>query len=274
MIELTHASVRSRQSGVSDNDRDEASGQPQVKGPGGVPLSRQGRPGLDEVILPVSSTVAKPAPSHLAIARRLSPERLAPYRALAGSDLAAALSLYEWNAELSGAWWSVIGDVEVLLRNAMHERLMQLSRRRFGEPCWYLDPGGLFSEEAQRAIESARWQVYRSGRAETPSRVVTELSLGFWRFLLAARYERSLWVPVLRDAFPHLKGRGMRREAHEGIHRLHGLRNRIAHHEPIHNRPLEGLHKVALRAAGWICPDTAEWIRGRSRVQGLLERKP
>jgi hypothetical protein len=51
---------------------------------------------------------------------------------------------------------------------------------------------------------------------------------------------------------------------------LHVLRNRIAHHEPIHNRPLGELHAVALTTAGWICPTTRGWIAARSRVPALL----
>jgi len=92
--------------------------------------------------------------------------------------------------------------------------------------------------------------------------------------LLAARYERSLWVPALRFAFPHLLGHGMRRQAHDAVHGLHGLRNRIAHHEPIHDRQLDELHRTTLRVVGWICPVTAEWIRERSVVPRLLRRRP
>ncbi len=44
-------------------------------------------------------------------------------------------------------------------------------------------------------------------------------------------------IPCLRKAFPGIQGRGMRRDVHDAIRDLHVLRNRIAHHEPIHNRP-------------------------------------
>ncbi|HZM84079.1 MAG TPA: hypothetical protein VFC19_50820 [Candidatus Limnocylindrales bacterium] len=80
-------------------------------------------------------------------------------------------------------------------------------------------------------------------------------------------------MPALRYAFPHLLGQGMRHHAHDAIHGLHGLRNRIAHHEPIHDRQLDELHRTALRVVGWICPVTAEWIGQRSTVPGLLRRR-
>jgi hypothetical protein len=62
----------------------------------------------------------------------------------------------------------------------------------------------------------------------------------------------------------------MRRDVHDAIRDLHVLRNRIAHHEPIHNRPLEMLHDQALMVAEWVCPVTRRWIAARSRVPELL----
>jgi hypothetical protein len=184
------------------------------------------------------------------------------------------MALYKWNADLSAAWWVVLAHFEVLLRNALHERLTQWSRERFGEERWYLDPGGVLSSGCLGVIASARSNLSAAGQAETPSRIITELSFGFWRFLLSARYERVLWLPATRRAFPGLLGKGMRKDAHDAVMKLHGLRNRIAHHEPIHNRQPQALHESALRTAAWICPETAKWISAVSKVPGLLARRP
>jgi hypothetical protein len=164
-------------------------------------------------------------PDYRVVSRRLSAERLAPYRLIAGPEPGAAISLYEWNVEVSSAWFSVICDVEVLLRNAMNEQ-------------WYLTRAGAFSPEAQLAVANARSLSTRDGRPESVGQVVTELNFGFWRFLLTSRYERSLWRTCLYRAWP---GQGRRQVVHDAVYRLHGLRNRVAHHEPIHNRPLREL---------------------------------
>jgi hypothetical protein len=206
----------------------------------------------------------------LTLERRISVERLAPYRAATAGDLMRAVSLYEKNTELSAAFWIVLCDLEVLVRNAMHEELTHWSIGRYGRPDWYLDHGEVFNEQTMSDIDAARHHVAANGRPETPGRVVAELPLGFWRFLLSGRYERSLWLPCLRDAFPGIDGRGMRRDVHEAMRELHLLRNRIAHHEPIHNRPLGMLHERALTVAEWICPVTRQWMAGRSRVPSLL----
>jgi hypothetical protein len=213
----------------------------------------------------------------LTLERRLSAERLAPYRAAAAGDLSRAVRCYERNSELSAAFWAVLGDLEVVVRNAMDERLRAWSVAACGRPDWYQDRGKIFTAATTREITAARRRagadpgaVAAGRRAESGGRVVAELPLGFWRYLLTSRYERTLWLPCLRDAFPGIRGVGMRRDVHDALRDLHLLRNRIAHHEPIHNRPLAELHAVALTTAGWICPTTRGWIAARSRVPALL----
>jgi hypothetical protein len=206
----------------------------------------------------------------LTLERRISVDRFAPYRVAAGGNTHGAILLYEKNLELSMAFWGVLSDFEVLVRNAMHDRLTAWSLTRYGDVAWYLDHGRVFSDETSRTIDTARRHATAEGRTETPGRVVAELPLGFWRFLLSGRYERSLWLPCLRHAFPGIQGRGLRRDVHDVMCDLHVLRNRIAHHKPIHNRPLERLHEQALTMAGWVCPVTRQWIAGRSRVPELL----
>lgn len=214
-------------------------------------------------------------PAELAVLEnRLSAERLAPYRAAVGGDLRNALRLYEWNREVAAAFGATLGDLEVLLRNAMHDQLTAWSSTQHAEPCWYLDPDRLFTTDALDDIAKARRRATRNGRPETPGRVMAELTLGFWRYLLASRYERTLWLPCLRAAFPGLRGRGMRRDVNDAVRDLQLLRNRIAHHEPIHDRPLPALHATAMRVAGWVCPVSQRWIESRCRVNLLLSARP
>jgi hypothetical protein len=206
----------------------------------------------------------------LTLERRISAERFAPYRAATSGDLGRALRRYEQNTEISAAFWAVLSDLEVVVRNAMHERLSAWSVSQYGRPDWYRDRGRIFSAQTAADIRGARRHAAAGGRTESPGRIIAELPFGFWRFLLSRRYERSLWLPCLRDAFPGIRGRGMRRDVHDAMRDLHLLRNRIAHHEPIHNRPLFELHAVALTTAGWVCPTTRDWIAARSRVPALL----
>jgi hypothetical protein len=62
-------------------------------------------------------------------------------------------------------------------------------------------------------------------------KIVAELLFSFGRYLSSAAHEKTLWVPARHRAFP----RGTDRAAHvDGpVGRLHHLRDRVAHHEPL-----------------------------------------
>jgi len=127
-------------------------------------------------------------------------------------------------------------------------------------------------------IKTARGRATRRGAAETHGKVIAELSFGFWRFLCTAPYLTSLWVPILADAFPnhpqHGDPRAVRADVEDRIQRVHFLRNRIAHHEPIHHRNLQRDVDSIVELTGWICTDTRDWVVGASRVGGVLRRRP
>ena len=58
------------------------------------------------------------------------------------------------------------------------------------------------------------------------------------------------------------------------IQRLHFLRNRIAHHEPIHERDLQREVVGAMEVVTWICADTYSWMQDTSRVETVLAMRP
>src|SRR4051794_29263768 len=201
----------------------------------------------------------------------LSAERLAPYRAACAGDLGAAIKLYHWNGELSAAFGTTLGDVEVIARNAMHRQLTAWSARTRGEERWYLNPAPAFLlPPAMDDIAKARSRATRNGRSETPGGVVAELNLGFWRYLLARRYDRGLWHPCLHRAFPGQP----RATVFAAVDRLLDARNRIAHHEPMYNRPVPELFDTSLRVLAWIDPVARDWVDRRSRVPDVLAIRP
>ncbi|WP_166352402.1 Abi family protein [Phytoactinopolyspora limicola] len=199
----------------------------------------------------------------------LSSERLRPYRD-STHDLPGAIKLYEWNTSVSGAMYEVLAGLEVILRNALVAQLENWHGQRPGS--WYRDPRRVLAPERHIQIVQARERVRQLGRDETPGRVVAELSFGFWRYLLTKRYESSLWTHHLRHAFPHLQPQS-RARVEKRIRHLNRLRNRVAHHEPIHNRDLNRDHQDIITLIGWISTDAGRWVAAQSRVPALLRAR-
>jgi hypothetical protein len=210
------------------------------------------------------------------ISERLSLPRLGPYLAVTGT-LDSALALYQWNATVSATLFELVGHAEIVLRNALDEQLIDL-RRRSGDPSgeWFVTSTSWFhpwwTAPMITIIDRARQQgttafVVHQGK------VVAELTFGFWRYLLTARYEASLWTPALRHAFrPGLA----RSTVYELVEQINAFRNRVAHHEPIHSRNIQDDIDRLAQLLEWISPPTAIWALEsvQPRLTELLQSRP
>jgi hypothetical protein len=186
--------------------------------------------------------------------------------------LDAAVQLYQWNAAVAGALWEALGHTEVVLRNAVHDALAA-RHYRLGRPGqWYEDPAGELEQRARDDVATAVRRLRRAGAPLLAGKVIAELPFGFWRFLLARRYTASLW-PAMRPAFPHLTGRD-RRQLEAPVARLHLLRNRVAHHEPLIAEPLGDRYTDLLDVVAFVDPALRTWVEATSRVTAVLGERP
>lgn len=168
--------------------------------------------------------------------------------------------------------YEALGILEVVLRNALSAQLAAHHGTLAGH--WYDDPLGVLSDFAHVDIAAAaRRRVRKLHRPETPGRMVAELSFGFWKFLLAKRYEATLWTGYLRHAFPNLRPQS-RGTVYRGLDEMHILRNRIAHHEPIHSRDLAADTLTIFRLLDWIDQDVRAWAVSLSRLQSVIATRP
>ena len=209
-----------------------------------------------------------------ALVEVLTRERLASYERSAGQT-AGALRLYEWNMRAAAAVTELTGAVEVVARNAMDAELRVWSASRHRGATWFdvapLDGPG------RRDLAKARDRAMRGGRRpEVHGRVLAELSFGFWRYLVESRYLTSLWTPALHRAFPCGPADVLtrQRQVRARMQQLHFVRNRAAHHEPIHARDLERDHDYAIELLGWISPVAAEWTADTTSLRAVLATRP
>lgn len=133
----------------------------------------------------------------------------------------------------SAAVLTTTGMVEVLVRNALDEQLKGWARDRHRGRSWF-DAAPL-GQQGRNDVVRARERASRRARIpEVHGKVVAELSLGLWRYLVASRYLTSMWIPASHAAFPH-GAHDLRRRRSDNetrLQRLMFVRNRAAHHEP------------------------------------------
>jgi hypothetical protein len=197
----------------------------------------------------------------------LSQERLSSYLAHFKGDFDAAVLLYRWNATLTAAFWEPIGHLEIALRNALSAELAARHHRFGREATWLDDPARELTRRARNVIAAARIRVRQKGKPASEGQTISELSFGFWRFLVTRRLTR-LW-PDLAAAFPHAPNR--RRETVEApLARLHDFRNRLAHHQRIWNCDPVARYEDLLLVAGHLNPAFPDWICETSLVAQLL----
>lgn len=189
---------------------------------------------------------------------------MARYVASAGGDNALALELYGHQARVAATLWQTIGHVEVVVRNAMHEALSRRSED------WYDGLSIVFDPETTDDIRLAKERAAKRHDPPTPGHIVAELNFGFWRFLLARKYDRFLWVPYLHSAFPNHAG--ARAELFREMADLNDDRNAIAHHQRIAN-PKE-VQKRCVRIAGYVCADAKAWVSEQCRVMAAIAEEP
>lgn len=216
------------------------------------------------------------------ILHRLSPERLSSYLQDSDNDLERALALYAWNGRIASAFLEDIGRLEVVLRNRFDEALTGLVALAGNGLSWLDQPHlfpGRHGKEALAVISKVKCRIRNEDKnATAKSRIISDLSFGFWRYLCAERHHTSLWVPALASLFPnHVTPRAaarIRSDVEFRMEQLHFLRNRVAHHEPIHRRNLVREANFIHELAAWMCVDTCKWIVELSRVHSALASRP
>lgn len=213
-----------------------------------------------------------------AVKSSLSPGRMSTYETAAGvvtDDDMAALDLYGWNADVSGALLTPLHICEVVVRNAVAEALTTV----YG-PRW---PWESVFEVSLPDIKGPHYNPRRElqtqrRHAATPGKVIPELSFMFWQSMFTKRHDSRLWASHLFTVLPNVDRSKTVKQNRESIHQkmdqLRKLRNRIAHHEPIFNRNLVDDIAVTLELIGFRCTITQTWLMSTERARAIISAKP
>lgn len=210
----------------------------------------------------------------------LSAARFQTYLTEAGSDRQRALDLYEWNTAMAAAVLHDLAHVEVAVRNAYNDALVA---RQAGTVHWTSDEMRYFPVRWQTANNGRRYDENATPRDQIayarrsagggapPGKVVAELMFSFWRYLSIAAREVPLWRPYLHHGFLP----GTSRVAVDGpMSRLHRLRNRVAHHEPLLRQSLLSRRQDVADLLGRISPELQHHVVAQSTWAAVESQRP
>ena len=214
-----------------------------------------------------------------ALERLLSDDRLETYRRAAGEEC-DTVDLYLFNMNAAAAFLGPLHVLEVVMRNSMHAELGRFA----GQEDWWTTGKVPLSDKHWGWIEDGiRWT--NRGRAArrlppaSPGDQVADFDFRIWTAMLekgprdrGTEYERVLWQPIIRRAFPAY--RGQRDWVDKLANRARNLRNRVSHHEPIFDEDLVRAYRGILDLVGFISPEVRAWLAARARVGGVVGKRP
>lgn len=209
------------------------------------------------------------------IKNALSSARISTYELATTSEppLDGALALYAWNSQVSAAMLSPLHMCEVVIRNAVSDALITV----YGEHWpWNATFTGSLPTTGKFNMREHLTQK-RKGRTTT-GKVIPELSFVFWEKMFTGRFDFEIWnkhlltvMPYLDDSWNTQVARG---KINKDLNKIRALRNRIAHHEPIFNRPLASEFSMIEELIYFRCPITAAWMVQNQQARPFFSIKP
>lgn len=181
-------------------------------------------------------------------------------------DEKRAILHYQSNIELSESFYPSLSIMEVALRNAISRELETMTGREDWYATFPTTPG---LNTLNRYITQATKQIAGRHETATPSKIIAELTLGFWVSLFNAEYELILWKS-LRRAFPYLpKSERKRKNVSAPLNSFRAFRNRIFHHESVcwNMGRITQIHDELYKVMGWINKDLPAWALTMDKVE-------
>ena len=162
----------------------------------------------------------------------LSTPRFSKYLDVATSDL-EAVKLYQWNVELSSAYYIPMHFYEIILRNTVSEAI----KLNYG-PDWHRNDNFRLSldNNNRQNLASAIRNAKRTHNTNRPTigAVIAESKFVFWEKMFTYRHDSRIWDNYFDIVFPLSDNSLAIREKRNFIYNVteetRKLRNRIAHH--------------------------------------------
>ncbi|GEO93654.1 MULTISPECIES: hypothetical protein [Kocuria] len=251
--------------------------------------------------------------SLLELKNSLHSVRLATYMDACHNDTVKALELYRWNLQLASAFQEVLSITEIVMRNAIDGALRTWNahpdqQRRViphasqppranvlppGPADWILGAASPLNSLMRSPRDTALRQA-REARSRRPAShprkaapithddLLAQFTFGVFTKLLPTTdtthrnyaNRKLLWEQAVHHAFPHYTDDLDGEILADRVGRLHSLRNRVSHMEPLLSVNAVARHTDALKVIATVSSPTRDWCAGTSRVRTILRAYP
>lgn len=179
----------------------------------------------------------------------------------------SALTLYEWNAELSSHFFFPLHIYEVVLRNAISDAIAL----RYGET-WYNNE--IFTNSLKKLDKKTLSDAVEKDGSSV-GKVLPEIKFYWFENMLTKRHDGRIWEEHINIIFPSapttLDHKQIREKLKDSCYVIRKFRNRCGHHEPIfNNQRLQEIYPMLAETIKWRCNDTYKWLNEKEKVTSLL----
>lgn len=203
----------------------------------------------------------------------LSAPRFATYLIEKNGDKLEALRLYQWNLEISSAFFVPLQICEVSIRNS----IVAAIEATYGAN-WPWERSFEISLRNPRYGYSPRRDLKKLHRRPTSGKVVADLKFVFWEKMFTSGHDSAIWNQHFRTVFPNTDAaktvQVLRSEGFDALDKIRDLRNRIAHHEPIFNRNMQDEYDRIRNVIAWRDNTAADWVDKIQTVTAKIPLKP
>lgn len=203
-----------------------------------------------------------------AIRAAISEPRFATYLQIAGNHEKYAVALYLYNARVAKAFLYPLGVVEVTLRNAVDQVLVN----RYGQ-AWHQNVAFRTQTLTAEGLATLDKAIRRAGQQAPKSQIVATLTFDFWSNIFRPDYG-DLWRTTVNIAFPNLMHGETRQEIQNLVKPINFFRNRIAHHEPVLDLNVTDVLAKIVRLTGLRCAETAAWLSHHCTLNTVVRTRP
>lgn len=202
-----------------------------------------------------------------------SAPRFATYLAAKNGHRVEALELYQWNLDVSCAFFAPLQVCEVSIRNAIAEAI----ELTYG-PNWPYEQSFEIALPNPPRSYSPRANLLQHRNEPTTGKVIAELKFVFWERMFTRRHDSTIWNHHLRTVLPHVDPnktvQELRKDAYDTLNAIRDLRNRIAHHEPIFRRNIQEEYDRIRAVVGWRSDVAANWLDKVETVTAKIPQMP